>query len=108
MKRVIHLFSDKYKETYIEELSYSAWYIDEEWNICYQQMWAEQTFSIGMPIYDMEWTELWRISIWLCKNLNYWIDDFDLKIPVYKWQVEWYRWKPKKIQTYYQYKSLIS
>lgn len=100
--KTIKLFINEYNNKYDDEtLSYEAWYINENWIITNQQQWAEDTFSVWMPIYNKDNNEIWKLSIWLFKNLNYHTEE-NIKIPVYTWQVEWYKWETQEIKTYFQ------
>jgi hypothetical protein len=100
----IKLFIDEYKTKYDDKvLSYYAGEICEDGDITNQQKGAEDTFSIGMPIYDESGAELGRLSIGLFENLTYNTPDIDIKIPVYTWRVDGYKSDiRKKIKTYYQ------
>lgn len=101
---MIKLFVNEYNKEYSEqELSYLAGYIDKDWIIVNAQMWAIATFAIGMPIYDIVWNELGKLSIWLFRNLDYGVDS-PIKIPVEFREVKWYSWPLQKIKTYYQNK----
>lgn len=99
----IKTFIDEYKTEYDEKtLSYKAGEICEEGDITNQQAGAEETFAIGMPIYDVNGNEIGKLGIRLFENLNYHTPDFNIKIPVYFWFVENYKGKRQTIKTYYQ------
>jgi len=102
MKKLIKLFINEYKTKYDDKtLSYYAGEICEDGDITNQQAGAEETFSIGMPVYDTDNKEIGKLSIGLFDNLNY-SADLDIKIPVYTWRVDGYKGKRKSIKTYYQ------
>jgi len=99
----IKLFLEEYKTKYDEKtLAYKSGEICEDGDITNQQAGAEETFAIGMPVYDKEGKELGKLSIGLFENLNYNTPDLDFKIPVYTWRVEGYKGKRQTIKTYYQ------
>lgn len=109
----IKLFINEYKTKYDDKtLSYYAGEVCEDGDITNQQQGAEETFAIGMPVYDESGVELGKLSIGLFKSLNYNTPDIDFKIPVYTWRIDRYRSEVrKKIKTYYQVKgqpSIIS
>ena len=96
----IKTFIDEYKTKYDKNtLSYFAGEICEDGDITNQQKGAEDTFAIGMPVYDEQGKELGRLSIGLFDNLNY---SADIKIPVHTWRVDGYKGERKKIKTFYQ------
>ena len=100
MKTFIKNYKKKYNE---QTLSYKAGYIDEDGCICNAQKGAEDTFCVGMPIYDLNNNLIGNLSIGLFDGLNY--SDRDLngnEIPVYFWEVKGYKGKPQNIKTYYQ------
>lgn len=100
----IKLFINEYNNKYDDKtLQYRAGEICEDGDITNQQLGAEETFAIGMPIYDEEGNELGKLSIGLFKNLNYSTPP-TITIPVYTWRVDGYRAaKRKRIYTYYQH-----
>jgi len=99
----IKLFLEEYKTKYDKKtLAYKAGEICEDGDITNQQVGAEETFAIGMPVYDKEGKELGKLSIGLFENLNYNTPDLDFNIPVYTWRVEGYKGKRQTIKTYYQ------
>ena len=100
---VIKLFINEYKNKYDKKtLSYTAGEICEGGEITNQQKGAEETFSIGMPVYNKDGNELGKLSIGLFESLNYSTPDLDFKIPVYTWRVDGYKGKRQIIKTYYQ------
>lgn len=102
---MIKLFVNEYNKEYSEQdLSYLAGYIDKDWTIVNAQMWAIATFAIGMPMYDIEWNELGKLSIWLFRNLDYGVGS-PIKIPVEFREIKWYSWPHQKVKTYYQNNS---
>ena len=104
--RSIKLFINEYKTKYDEKtLSYSAGEICEDGDITNQQAGAEETFSIGMPVYDKEGNELGKLSVCLFENLNYNTPDINIKIPVSTWRVVGYKGKRQTIKTFYQLTS---
>ena len=96
----IKRFIDEYKNDYSESLKYLAGEICENGNITNQQNGAEETFSVGMPVYSADGDELGRLSIGLFDNLDYSTDG--IKIPVETWQVKGYKGKRQKVKTFYQ------
>ena len=106
--REIKLFVNEYKTKYDDKtLSYTAGEICRNGAITNQQQGAEDTFAIGMPVYDESGKELGKLSIGLFENLNYHTPDTDLKIPAYSWRVDGYKSEVrKKIKTYYQLNHL--
>jgi len=99
----IKLFIKEYKNKYDDKtLSYKAGYVYENGDISQQQRGAEETFSIGMPVYDENNNELGRLSIRLFKNLNYDAPGIDIKIPVESWMIDGYKGKAQPIKTFYQ------
>lgn len=102
----LKLFINEYKNKYDDLLQYYAGVICEDGDITYQQAGAEETFSIGMPVYDMNNQEIGRLSVGLFDNLNY-LADLDIKIPVYTWRVVGYKGKRQKIKTFYQVRGNI-
>lgn len=103
----IKIFINEYQTKYNPEtLAYRAGEICEDGDITNQQFGAEETFAIGMPVYDKEGNELGRLSIGLLENLNYSMpEDVNLKIPVFAWRVDGYKGKRQSIKTFYQQKS---
>lgn len=100
IKEFVYTHSDKPDEF---TLGLSAGYIDEEGHICQQQMGAESTFAVGMPVYDEQYHTIGCLSIGLFKSLDYAEKTSDgLDIPVYFWKVEGYEGKRQNIKTYYQ------
>ena len=85
-------------------LGLSSGYIDERGHITNQQKGAEDTFAIGMPVYDDEDNFVGHLSIGLFENLN-WSDRTSdgQEMPVYYWKVDGYKGKRQGIKTYYQY-----
>lgn len=83
-------------------LGLSAGYIDEEGCICNAQMGALETFSVGMPVYDVNNTEIGKLSIGLFKSLNYGQEHFDGDIPVEYWRVDGYKGERQDVKTYWQ------
>lgn len=103
----IKLFINEYKNKYDKQtLSYKAGEICEDGDITHQQKGAEETFSIGMPIYDKDGNELGRLSVGLLENLDYHTPDIDIEIPVYTWRVDGYKGKRQTIKTFYQLDNL--
>ena len=100
----IKLFIKEYKTKYDDKtLSYNAGEICKDGDITNQQKGAEETFAIGMPVYDKYGNELGKLSIGLFKNLDYHAPDIDIKIPAYTWRVDGYKADSRKIiKTYYQ------
>lgn len=102
----IKLFISEYKTRYDEEtLQYKAGEVCEDGDITNQQKGAEDTFAIGMPVYDTGGNELGRLSVGLFDNLDYSTPDLDIEIPVYTWRIDGYRGERKIIKTYYQIKQ---
>jgi hypothetical protein len=99
----IKQFIDEYKKDYSELLKYFAGEICENGEITNQQKGAEETFSVGMPVYDIDGKELGRLSIGLFSNLNYHTEG--IIIPVETWKVDNYKGKRQKIKTFYQQNS---
>lgn len=100
---MIKLFINEYKNKYDKKtLSYNAGEICEDGDITNQQLGAEETFSVGMPVYDKNGIELGKLSIGLFDNLNYHAPDLDCSIPVYSWRVDCYKGKRQNIKTFYQ------
>jgi hypothetical protein len=100
----IKLFINEYKTKYDNKtLSYYAGEICQDGDITNQQRGAEETFCIGMPIFDEEGNELGKLSIGLFEDLNYSVLDMEIKIPVETWRVDGYKSDVRKrIKTYYQ------
>jgi hypothetical protein len=87
-------------------LGLDAGYIGKDGIIGQQQKGAEDTFSIGMPVYDKDNNEIGRLSIGLFKNLNYATrPDDGLDIPVEHWRVDGYTGEVQNIKTYWQVKA---
>jgi hypothetical protein len=99
--RTIKLFVYEYDKKYTDSLQYSAGEICENGDITNQKAGAEETFSIGMPVYDMDNNEIGKLSMCLFDNLNYSLD-LDIKIPVETWRVIGYKGKRQNIKTFYQ------
>ena len=100
----IKLFIDEYKTKYDEfTLSLSAGEICEDGDITNQTKGAEETFAIGMPVYDEQGNELGKLSVGLFDSLNYHAPDIKIKIPVYTWRIGGYKGERKRIKTFYQF-----
>ena len=75
-----------------ESLNYDAGivlgYDDGEFIISKEQKGAENTFSVGQPIYDKNKNKLGYLGIGLYKNLDYYCENVkEEKIPVYYWKI---------------------
>lgn len=102
----IKLFINEYKTKYDDQtLTYKAGEICEDGDITNQQKGAEDTFAIGMPIYDTDGKELGKLSIGLFNNFNYHTPDLDIEIPVFTWRIDGYKGERKIIKTFYQIKN---
>lgn len=105
---MIKQFIDKYSISE-DDLKYSAGtvkqYDDGRFIVAYQQRGAEDTFSVGMPVYDENDYKMGYLGIGLFNNLDY-ADRYNGEsIPVYHWEIM----KPtsyckpgKKVFTYWQ------
>lgn len=108
MKKEIKLFINEYNTKYNDKtLSYRAGEICEDGDITNQQAGAEETFSIGMPVYDSDNKEIGRLSIGLFDNLNY-SADLDIPIPVNTWRIDKYKGKRQIIKTFYQVRNNLT
>ena len=96
----IKRFIDEYKKDYSEALKYDAGEVCEDGDITNQQKGAEETFSVGMPVYSVNGEELGRLSIGLFTDLDYSTDG--IKIPVETWRINGYKGKRQRIKTFYQ------
>lgn len=106
MAKTIKCFIDEYKTQYDHKtLGYRAGEICEDGDITNQQQGAEDTFAIGMPVYDMQGNELGKLSIGLFRSLNYDTPDTSVSIPVYTWRVDGYKGARQSIKTFYQINS---
>lgn len=92
-----------------ENLKYDAGivydYSDNEFIIANEQKGAEDTFSIGQPIYDKQKNKLGYLGIGMYKNVNYYCENIEEQIPVYYWKICNYTKYCKsgvKIFTYWQ------
>ena len=82
---------------------YSAGGITEDGVIAYYQMGAEESFSVGMPIYSMDNKFIGRLSRgfydWLSCDIK---DLFNTPVPAIKWFIEGYKGDRQPIKTYWQ------
>lgn len=101
-RKIIKRFIDDFKNDYSKNLKYSAGEICEDGDITNQQQGAENTFSIGMPIYSLDGVEIGKISMGLFHGFNYLRKAGEIDIPVETWRVEGYKGPRQKIKTYYQ------
>lgn len=106
---MINRFLDTYKEKPDEELlDYSAGIVnvhDNEFVVDRQQAGAEETFSIGQPIYDKEANLLGYLGIGIFDHLDY--ANTNRRIPVEYWKIclpTEYCARGKGIFTYWQMK----
>jgi len=106
MSKTIKMFVTDKRPRYTDfQLNLSAGIIHENGEIDRQQRGAEETFSIGMPVYSESGEELGRLSIGLFENLNYSQEHFKGDIPVEYWRVDGYKGERQKIKTYWQVKN---
>jgi len=100
----IKIFIKEHKKKYSKfTLNLSAGYIDKDGNICSQQSGAEDTFAVGMPMYDEKGNFIGRLSVGIFDGLYY--SEYTgegQKIPVYYWKIEDYKGEYTKVKTYYQ------
>lgn len=106
IKLFIYNHQIKYED---EVLAYSAGEVCQDGSITNQQIGAEETFAVGMPVYDEGNNELGRLSVGSFEHLNYHAPESDVSIPVHYWKIDGYKANErKKIKTYYQVKALLN
>lgn len=87
-------------------LSLSAGRVTSDGIVTGQQRGAEDTFSLGMPIYDEAGSFLGKLELGLFDNLNYSSKTKEgLDIPVEKWMIHGYSGESKKLKTYWQVRA---
>lgn len=77
---------------------------DNGYIVVYEQKGAEETFSIGQPVYDEEGNVMGYLGIGMYDSLTY-ANDVEEKIPVEHWTIclpTRFCESGKKIYTYYQ------
>lgn len=76
----------------------------EQGQIGYEQVGAQETFAIGMPMFSQEGEYIGRLGIGFYDCLP-WAkrDGRDKEIPVHFWKIEGYKGKGESPLTYYQY-----
>ncbi len=71
---------------------FSNGFIDSDGNICYEQKGAEDTFSIGMPVYSLDGVLLGRLTRGFYRHLDYTTKDgMGNNIPVPTWRVDGFK-----------------
>lgn len=88
MSKTIKKFIDQIKEKEIAT-KYNAgriWIVNNEAAINGEAAEAEETFSIGQPVYDEEGNLLGYLGIGILSNLDYATDN-DIKIPCEFWKI---------------------
>ena len=79
--------------------------IDGNFIIGYEMKGAEETFSIGQPVYDVDGNIMGWLGIGLYSSLNY---SSEIRIPCEYWQIclpTKHCVVGKKVYTYWQYKA---
>lgn len=103
--KYVKLFEEDYNNMInLSFVSYDAGMITREGIIAFNEIGAETTFSVGMPIYSAKTGEyIGRLSAGSYDHLNtVWHDALGNQIPVTKWFVEGYNGKRQCIKTYWQ------
>lgn len=107
----ISRFIDCYENTDVTT-KYDAGHIvhdDDEYIVAYAQYGAENTFSIGQPVYDMDGNLMGYLGIGLYNHLDY-STPKPIRIPCEKWVVllpTEHCKNGKKVFTYWQNKERI-
>lgn len=101
-------FIDCYKDENVET-KYAAGYVskyENEYIISYETMGANETFSIGQPVYDKDENIMGYMGIGLYRNLDYYSEEAKVKIPVEHWTIclpTKYCVEGKSVYTYWQH-----
>lgn len=106
IKRFIDTYKDENVETKYD--SGRIWVSDGRYLINGAMVGAEETFSVGQPVFNEEGDLLGYLSLYLLTNLDYATDGFDGRIPVEVWKVELPTIHCKhgiKVYTYWQNKE---
>lgn len=101
----IKLFKEDFNNiNNMEFVNYNAGLITNDGTIAFNQIAAEETFSVGMPIYSAKTGEyIGRLSAGNYSHLDIELrDGLDNPIPATKWFVEGYKGERKYIKTYWQ------
>ena len=106
IKRFIDCYKDENAETKFD--SGKLWETDDGFLINGAMLGAEQTFSIGQPVFNEDGDILGYLGITLLRNLNYATNGFDGIIPCEVWKIEQPTTHCKhgiKVYTYWQNKE---
>lgn len=103
----IERFIDHYKDKEVE-IKYSAGIVEKYYNgdfiIVHEQKGAEETFSVGQPVYDEDKNLMGYLGIGLFQSLNYYTDN-NIRIPAEHWRIclpTEHCVAGKKVYTYWQ------
>lgn len=106
IKKFIYCYKDENVETKYD--SGRLWETDDGFLINGAMVGAEETFSVGQPVFNEDGDVLGYLGIALLRNLDYAADDFDGIIPCEVWKIE----RPTKhckrgikVYTYWQNKE---
>lgn len=100
IKQFVRTHDDKYSDFI---LGLDAGYIDGEGHICQAQHGIQDTFAVGMPVYDTQEKLIGNLSIGLFEHLDYAERASNgMEIPVYYWRVDGYEGERQNIKTYHQ------
>lgn len=86
----IKRFIDSYKDENVATRFQSGriWYSDERYLINGAMIGAEETFSVGQPVFNKNGDLLGYLNLHLLTNLNYSTDGFDGRIPCEVWEID--------------------
>lgn len=116
IRSVIPLFRQEVKTEFPKRqlIRCEAGYIyDDKGTIAYETYGAQDTFAIGMPMYDQQGKFLGRLTIDFLTHLNYHVEDENgktVEIPSETWRIAGYKPDPNRKETihpltYYQLKA---
>ena len=90
MMKIIKRFIDCYKDENVETKfdSGKVWETNYGFLINGAMLGAEQTFSIGQPVFNEDGDVLGYLGITILEYLHYIADDFDGIIPCEAWKIE--------------------
>lgn len=115
-RKVLPLFRQEVQTEFPKRqlIACEAGYIyDDEGTIAYETIGAQETFAVGMPMYDQQGKMLGRLTLDFYDNLDYTMEESDgkeIKVPSEYWRIAGYEPDPDRKETiypltYYQLKA---